>query len=73
MRQPHTSAINEAAMHEASTAQPSIFEMVGLELALRALELSVKVSQLAEHGEAVVNFLARQLLQPLGSEAFASV
>src|ERR1039458_10675755 len=54
----------EAAAQQASTASHS-------GPFTRQWGLSVKVRQLAEENEAVVNLLARELLQPFGAKALA--
>src|ERR1035438_4655296 len=58
-------AANDAAAQQASTARDSLREIV-----LSGMDGSVKVRQLTEENEAVVDFLARQGLQPLCAEAF---
>src|ERR1035441_5625128 len=67
-RQLHARAAIEAAKQQASTASHS----GQAKESGREMGLSVKVSQLAENGEAVVDLFARELLQPLGAEALAS-
>ena len=59
---PDAPRATEAPTQEASTASHS---------ALRRIGCSVKVRQLAEEVEAVVDLLARELLQALGAEALA--
>src|SRR5271157_2074607 len=62
-RQLHTIAAREAAAQEASTASHSLREMAG-----RAMGLSVKVGQLAEEDESVVDLLAGEFLEALGAK-----
>src|ERR1035438_2255893 len=64
-RQLHTRAAIEAAAQQAIAASHSGH-------CARRLGFSIKVSQLAEEDEAVVDLPAGELLQPLGAEALAS-
>ena len=71
-------AMKEVAAQQASTIDLSVCETTCGEKVCRefvsfAIGASVKVSQLAENVEALVNLLARKLLQALGSKALAGV
>ena len=66
-RQLHATAANEAATEQSNTASHSVRET-----AARELLSSVKVSQLAELREAVVDLLPGKLRNALGAKALYS-